>query len=586
MEEGGGKKLKKKNKEVAEDVLGAESTDLSLKKKDAKKKKKKPAEDDEEDQSASVEKPKKKKKSKDIDADTQIDEKKKAKKEKRKKDDEGNEESPPAKKQKSTETPESKKKKKKKKDKKDKISKEDEDVVISGLAGSNIYVENPEVAKLSAEEVAALRKTLNITKITSNVDYKPLSKFEYAGFPATLLQSCKAFEKPSPIQAQCWPIILSGRDMIGIASTGSGKTLAFGLPGLTRALDVKFTAYQPSMVCIAPTRELAVQIAKVLEEAGKPCNLGVACVFGGSPKHVQAKLLAKAATVVGTPGRLQDFINDGTCDISRCRYMVLDEADRMLDLGFEKAIREIFSYTPKDRQTLMFSATWPQEAAKLAGDFLSTAVQVTIGSSELTASHSVEQRVEVCEQFERLEKLDGLLKKYHKGQANRIIIFVLYKKEAPQVETALRRKGWNPVAIHGDMTQDGRLKAINGFADGSTPLLIATDVAARGLDIPNVEFVVNYSFPLTVEDYVHRIGRTGRAGKTGISHTFFTSFDKPRAGELVNVLREAGAEVPQALLNFGTHVKKKESKLYGAHFKDVDMSAKPKKMTFDDDDDE
>ena len=176
-----------------------------------------------------------------------------------------------------------------------------------------------------------------------------------------------------------------------------------------------------------------------------------------------------------------------------------------------------------------------------------------------------------------------VLAEYHKGRKNRIIIFVLYKKEAERVHGLVQSKGYKVVAIHGDRSQDVRTKAMDEFKRGEIPLLIATDVAARGLDIPDVEYVINYSFPLTTEDYVHRIGRTGRAGKEGVSHTFFTSFDKPRAGELVNVLREAGQEVPESLTKFGTHVKKKEHKLFGAHFKDVDMSVKASKVKFDSD---
>jgi len=163
----------------------------------------------------------------------------------------------------------------------------------------------------------------------------------------------------------------------------------------------------------------------------------------------------------------------------------------------------------------------------------------------------------------------------------RTLIFALYKKECARLHENLRRQNWDACCIHGDMSQPDRERSVAAFKDGSMPLLIATDVAARGLDIKGVEYVINYTFPLTTEDYVHRIGRTGRAGQTGIAHTFFTLHDKGRAGELANVLREAGSEVPTALTNFGTHVKKKESKLYGAHFKDVDMSVKATKTTFD-----
>ena len=266
-------------------------------------------------------------------------------------------------------------------------------------------------------------------------------------------------------------------------------------------------------------------------------------------------------------------------------YLVLDEADRMLDLGFEPHIRKICATIRADRQTLMFSATWPTAVQQLAANFLAAAgaVKVTVGSQELAASHSVAQTVEVIDPAKRDDRLLQLLAKHHSSRKNRIIIFVLYKKEAPRVEGLLKRKGWNAAAIHGDISQAQRTAAVEAFKAGTVPLLIATDVAARGLDIPDVEVVVNYSFPLTIEDYVHRIGRTGRAGKTGAAITFFSAAsDKMRAGELVNVLREAKQPVPDELLKFGTTVKKKEHKLYGAHFKDVDLSKKATKVTFDD----
>jgi ATP-dependent RNA helicase DBP3 len=184
-------------------------------------------------------------------------------------------------------------------------------------------------------------------------------------------------------------------------------------------------------------------------------------------------------------------------------------------------------------------------------------------------------------------KLQDVLRKYcgsaqkHKSTKTRVLVFVLYKKEAARVESALRRRGWSCVGIHGDKGQRDRTAALEEFRSGRTPMLVATDVAARGLDIPDVQFVINYSFPLTIEDYIHRIGRTGRAGKTGVSHTFFTRDDKARAAELTNILREAGQVIPPDLSKFGLYTKKKTHNLYGAHFKDVDMTKKATRITFD-----
>lgn len=243
--------------------------------------------------------------------------------------------------------------------------------------------------------------------------------------------------------------------------------------------------------------------------------------------------------------------------------MVLDEADRMLDKGFEKDICTIAEQTPSTRQTLMFSATWPEIVRKLASTYLQNPVKVTIGSLDLAANRRVKQIVEVVDGKQKDQKLRDLLKQYHTG-TNKIIIFVLYKKEAARVEDMLRQRGFNAQGIHADKSQQDRTRVLEGFKTGKCPLLVATDVAARGLDIPNVEFVINYSFPLTVEDYVHRIGRTGRAGKTGISHTFFTAFDKNLSGGLVQILKEANQEVPDALIKFGTVVRVKDPKLQGS----------------------
>ncbi|KAG0559585.1 hypothetical protein KC19_10G116000 [Ceratodon purpureus] len=424
--------------------------------------------------------------------------------------------------------------------------------------------------------------------------FKKLENFNLEGVPATVLQCCQGFERPSPIQAHAWPFLLAGRDLIGIAATGSGKTLAFGIPAMKHVLDKvekkKGQKAAPICLVLAPTRELAQQIADVLEESGGACGVGTVCVYGGTPKGPQRSALkAGARVVIATPGRLQDLMEEGVCSLDQVTYVVLDEADRMLDLGFEPAIRAILSTCAKVRQTVMFSATWPQAVSKLAMEFMNEdePVKVMVGSQDLAANHDVTQIVEVIEDRARDARLETLLQKYHKSRTNRVLVFVLYKKEAVRVEAALQRRGWKVSAVHGDKGQADRTKAVNSFKDGTRPLLIATDVAARGLDIPDVEYVINYSFPLTTEDYVHRIGRTGRAGKKGLSHTFFTQTDRARAGELVNVLREAGQTVPEELLKFGTHVKKKESKLYGAHFKEIGAdSGKAKKITFGDSDDE
>merc|ERR1711935_975624 len=228
--------------------------------------------------------------------------------------------------------------------------------------------------------------------------------------------------------------------------------------------------------------------------------------------------------VVATPGRLIDLMNEEACDLSDVSYLVLDEADRMLDQGFERDVRKIIAAAHVDRQTCLFSATWPDSVRELAHEFLKNPLKITIGSDDLTAAATIEQIVEVFDD-ERLRqsKLVQLLKN-HKGtgKMERVLVFVLYKKEATRIEEFLAQQGWKVTSVHGDKIQAARQKAVDDFKAGKVPILIATDVAARGLDIPGVDLVINFSFPLTIEDYVHRIGRTGRAGRKGVAYTFFS----------------------------------------------------------------
>ncbi|KAF0692192.1 Aste57867_16705 [Aphanomyces stellatus] len=450
----------------------------------------------------------------------------------------------------------------------------------------SFYKESATTAAMTNDDVNAFHQANAMTISGNECLYRPLLTFEEVNFPKHMMTSTKGFKTPTPIQSQCWPILTSGRDIIGIAQTGSGKTLAFAIPGLVHIADQlkkDKSKKGPIMLTVAPTRELAIQCSDVIAVAGTAAGISSICIYGGVPKHEQKKALRDGVhVIVATPGRLKDLMEEKACSLKSVTYVVLDEADRMLDDGFEKDIRLIIGGCHRERQIAMFSATWPQSIQKLAHEFLTDPVKVTIGSDDLAASANVTQIVEVVDEFGRDAKIDGLLRKYHASRKNRVLVFVLYKKEAVRVESMLQRKGWACTAIHGDKNQHDRMEALEAFKSGKTPLLIATDVAARGLDIPDVEFVLNYSFPLTIEDYVHRIGRTGRGGKKGTSHTFFTNFDKPKAGELVNLLRESNAPVPEELTKFGTHVKKKEHKLYGAFAKDIDMTKKATKITFDD----
>ncbi|XP_068659558.1 DEAD-box ATP-dependent RNA helicase 5 [Aristolochia californica] len=494
--------------------------------------------------------------------------------------------------------------KKTKKDKKNKRLVSDEfepncsngNKTVEALDYAMISVENGEKEKKKGEtdsEAIEAKGVIVSGNDTKESKYDALKSFAESGLPAEVLECCKNFSKPSPIQSHAWPFLLNGRDFIGIAATGSGKTLAFGVPALMHILGKKIgnrlKGANPMCLVLSPTRELAQQIADVLSVAGGFCGVKTVCVYGGTSKGPQISSLKSGVDIViGTPGRLKDLIGMGICRLKEVSFVVLDEADRMLDMGFEAEVRSILSQTSLSRQMVMFSATWPLAVHQLAQEFMDpNPVKVVVGSEDLAANHDVMQIVEVLDDRSRNDRLIALLEKYHKSQRNRVLVFVLYKKEAARVETMLQNKGWKVVSVHGDKSQHDRTKALSLFKEGKCPLMIATDVASRGLDIPDVEVVINYSFPLTTEDYVHRIGRTGRAGKKGVAHTFFMHENKGLAGELVNVLREAGQIVPTALTKFGTHVKKKESKLYGAHFKEIAADApKSTKITFNTSDDE
>ncbi|THH16788.1 hypothetical protein EW146_g3908 [Bondarzewia mesenterica] len=489
-------------------------------------------------------------------------------------------------------------KKDKKKKEKDQRKKQRSEMTATEPSTSTL----PPAPTPSAAEVEAYLAehsiTLTIPQGASPIT--PALSFSALRVPDALQTAFTGFDKPTPVQACAWPPALEGRDVVGIAETGSGKTLAFGIPALARLMSSpsskKFKSKsQVSVLVLAPTRELAIQTHDTLAALGSSTGIGCIAVFGGVEKGPQVRALKSGETriVVGTPGRILDLVREGACDLSEVNYLVLDEADRMLDKGFENDIRAIIGYTKEkaDRQTLMFSATWPDVVRRLAASFQRDPVRVTIGSDDLTANSHVEQIVEV---FDDEREKDSRLVKHLKQlapnkkyitdpEAERILVFVLYKKEATRVESMLKRMDYTVAALHGDLSQSARMQALQSFRDGATRLLVATDVAARGLDIPNVACVINYSFPLTIEDYIHRIGRTGRGGRSGKSITFFTGdkHERSLAGELARVLRDSGFECP-GLQKFPMAIKKKTHSVYGAFFRDdLDMTAVPKKIVFD-----
>ncbi|KAJ0969106.1 hypothetical protein J5N97_021983 [Dioscorea zingiberensis] len=413
----------------------------------------------------------------------------------------------------------------------------------------NFYVESPSVRAMSEQEAMFYRKSRDITVEGRDVP-KPIRSFNEANFPDYCLQAIAkcGFVEPTAIQSQGWPMALKGRDLIGIAETGSGKTLAYLLPALVHVNAQPRLAHGegPIVLIIAPTRELAVQIQEEAVKFGSHSNVRSTCIYGGAPKGPQIRDLKRGVEIViATPGRLIDMLEACHTNLQRVTYLVLDEADRMLDMGFEPQIRKIISQIRPDRQTLYWSATWPREVEALARQFLHNPYKVIIGSPVLKANQSINQIVEVISEHEKYPRLLRLLGELMDG--SRILIFLETKKGCDQVTRQLRMDGWPALSIHGDKAQAERDWVLAEFKSGNSPIMTATDVAARGLDVKDIKCVINYDFPSSLEDYVHRIGRTGRAGAKGMAFTFFTSSNAKYARELTKILQEAGQMVSPEL---------------------------------------
>ncbi len=366
-----------------------------------------------------------------------------------------------------------------------------------------------EDAKLSALPQANIDQFLaeNFISITdplsSSATLRPITNFDYLPITdAAQRAPFKNFKAPTPIQAAAWPFLLTGRDVIGVAETGSGKTMAFAVPCVRGILSLSENQRNKGAraVIVSPTRELAMQSHEQIMPLCNVSGLRAVCVYGGVPKDEQRKTLKTADIVVATPGRLNDLINEGCADLSKARYVVLDEADRMLDKGFEEEIRKIINTTPSigKRQTLMFTATWPESVRTLASTFMKDPVKIAIGDNptgDLRANTRIVQKVEVVDPRNKEYRLLQLLKQYQSGaqKDDRVLVFALYKKEATRVEGFIRSKGFRVAGIHGDLSQEQRTRSLDAFKKGNTPILVATDVAARGLDIPAVKLVINVS---------------------------------------------------------------------------------------------
>ncbi|KZS92579.1 RNA helicase [Sistotremastrum niveocremeum HHB9708] len=349
----------------------------------------------------------------------------------------------------------------------------------------NFYVEDKRVTARSDREIEEFRKEKEMKVVQGRGVPKPITSFEETGFPPYLLSTIRAqgFPAPTPIQCQAWPMALSGRDVVAIAQTGSGKTISFALPAMLHinAQPLLAPGDGPIALILAPTRELAVQIQQECTKFGSNSRIRNTAIYGGAPKGPQIRDLQKGVEIViATPGRLIDMLETQKTNLRRVTYLVMDEADRMLDMGFEPQIRKIVGQIRPDRQTLMFSATWPRDVQRLANDFLNDFIQVNIGSMELTANHNIKQLVEVCSDFEKRGKLIKHLDQISAENA-KVLIFVGTKRVADEITKYLRQDGWPALAIHGDKEQRERDWVLGEFKAGRSPILIATDVASRGL---------------------------------------------------------------------------------------------------------
>ncbi|KOB77504.1 DEAD box ATP-dependent RNA helicase [Operophtera brumata] len=425
----------------------------------------------------------------------------------------------------------------------------------------DFYKEDPVIAKMSPTEVTRWRKANNDIQVKRTFDEKPgmrpvpnpVLTFEQAfkPFPDILQEIYKQdFEMPSPIQSQAWPVLLRGDDLIGIAQTGTGKTLAFLLPALIHIDGQTIPREQregPTVLIMAPTRELALQIDK---EVSKYQYKGIksVCLYGGGDRKEQIKVVAKGVDIViATPGRLNDLVMARHLNIINFSYIVLDEADRMLDMGFEPQIRKSLFDVRPDRQTVMTSATWPSGVRRLAESYMKDPIQVNVGSLDLAAVHTVTQRIQFVEEDDKEAALFEFVNNMEPN--DKIIIFCGKKATASHISTEFAMKGIECQSLHGDRDQSDREAALEEMVDGTVNILVATDVASRGIDIKDLTHVINLDFPRHIEEYVHRVGRTGRAGRTGVSLSFVSRKDWAHARDLIKILEEANQEIPEELEN-------------------------------------
>ncbi|KAF1765887.1 hypothetical protein GCK72_005840 [Caenorhabditis remanei] len=428
----------------------------------------------------------------------------------------------------------------------------------------NLYKVPDEQKHLSEEQLKELYSNGGVMNVypfreDSEVDIPPpVNSFKQAfgNNPAIMAEIEKnGFEKPSPIQSQMWPILLCGKDCIGVSQTGSGKTLAFLLPAFLH-IDAQLAQYEknekkpsPFVLVLSPTRELAQQIEGEVQKYSYNGYKSV-CLYGGGSRSEQVQSCKGGVEIViATPGRLTDLSNDGVISLASVTYVVLDEADRMLDMGFEAAIRRILFEIRPDRLVALTSATWPEGVRNLTDRYTKQAIMAVNGSLDLTSCKSVTQHFEFIpheNRFERVCEIVNFLNNAH-GNSYKMIIFVKSKVMADHLSSEFCMKGINSQGLHGGRSQSDRELSLKMLRTGEVQILVATDLASRGIDVPDITHVLNYDFPMDIEEYVHRVGRTGRAGRKGESMSFMWWNDRSNFDGLISILEKSGQEVPEQL---------------------------------------
>ena len=389
-------------------------------------------------------------------------------------------------------------------------------------------------------------------------------KFSEFDFHRDIAKGVKiaGFKEPSPIQEMAIPIVNNGSDMVGQAHTGTGKTAAFGLPMLDKLAKGEIDR----ALVITPTRELATQVSDELYHLGRFAGIRTLTVYGGVGYGRQIALIHKGVQiVVATPGRLKDLYKKGKIDVFNPEIVVLDEADEMLDMGFLEEIKEIFEYIPQNRQTLLFSATMPEPIKELASDILYEPEFVSVIGEGETTNNVIEQRYYVINESQRDEAIVKLLET---EDTNKCIIFCRMKREVDRLAEHLQAMGFNAAGLHGDLEQQDREIVIKAYRRGETKIMVATDVAARGLDVKDVTHVFNYHIPFDPQSYVHRIGRTGRAGKSGQAITLVTTEE---FRELQRIQKEVGANMQLATIKGGEGIDETGMEYLSEQIKDINI---------------